>query len=55
MKKIAKTASMLALAMSIAPAFLFFADRLPLSQAKMWMLLSAALWFCTVPIWMERK
>ena len=55
MKRILQIISYLALALTLLPAVLFFADRLELSQAKLWMLAAALGWFATAPFWMEHK
>jgi len=55
MKKLAKILSGLALVMTILPALLFFADKLPLPKAKAWMLVSAAVWYVSAPLWMKIK
>jgi hypothetical protein len=55
MKRILQTVSYLALALTLLPAALFFADKLELSQAKLWMLAAALGWFVTAPFWMEHK
>jgi hypothetical protein len=53
MKPAAKIVSWLALAGTILPSLLFFADRMPLDQAKLWMLVSTVAWFAATPLWME--
>jgi len=55
MKRIAEILSWLALAVTLAPACLFFADKLDLAQAQAWMLGGTALWFIATPFWMEHK
>jgi len=55
MKKIAQTLSALALAATLVPSLLFFADLLALAQVKVWMLVAALLWFVSAPLCMERK
>ena len=55
MKRILQIISYLALALTLLPAVLFFADKLELSQAKLWMLAAALGWFVTAPCWMEHK
>lgn len=55
MKRILQTISYLALASTLLPAVLFFEDKLELSQAKLWMLAAAFVWFATSPFWMEHK
>ena len=54
-KRIAQTLSALALAATIVPPCLFFADALPLAAVQQWMLGAAALWFVVTPLWMEHK
>jgi hypothetical protein len=55
MKRIAEILSWLALAVTLAPACLFFAGKLDLAQAQAWMLSGAVLWFIATPFWMEHK
>jgi hypothetical protein len=55
MKRIAQIVSYLALAGTLLPALLFFADKLALPTAKLWMLAAALVWFVATPLWMEHK
>ena len=55
MKRVAQIISYLALAATLLPAVLFFADRLDLPAAKLWMLGAALVWFATAPLWMEHR
>ncbi len=55
MKRLAQVISYLALAATLLPAVLFFADRIELPAAKVWMLAAAVLWFVATPLWMEHK
>jgi hypothetical protein len=55
MKRIAQLISVLALAATLLPAVLFFADKLELPAAKLWMLVAALVWFVATPLWMEHK
>lgn len=55
MKRIAQIISYLALAATLLPAVLFFADRIGLPLAKTWMLAAALVWFIATPFWMEHK
>ena len=55
MKHLAQILSLLALAGTLLPPVLFFADKLTLVQTQFWLLLAALLWFATAPIWMEHK
>jgi hypothetical protein len=55
MKRIAQVISYLALAATLLPALLFFADKLELPLAKLWMLAAAVVWFVATPLWMEHK
>ena len=55
MKRIAQLISCLALAATLLPAVLFFADKLELPAAKLWMLAAAVVWFVATPLWMEHK
>ena len=55
MKRIAQIISCLALAATVLPAVLFFADQLELPLAKLCMLVAALVWFIATPLWMEHK
>jgi hypothetical protein len=55
MRTLAKAVSWLALAATILPPMLFFADRITLDAAKLWMLLATVAWFVATPLWMERS
>jgi len=55
MKHVLQIISYLALALTLLPPVLFFADKLELSQTKLWMLVAALGWFATAPFWMEHK
>ena len=55
MKRVAQIVSYLALAATLLPALLFFADKLDLQAAKLWMLAAAVVWFVATPLWMEHK
>ncbi|MCX6899583.1 MAG: hypothetical protein NT105_12910 [Verrucomicrobia bacterium] len=55
MKRIAEILSWIALAVTLAPACLFFVDKLDLAQAQAWMLVATVLWFIATPFWMEHK
>jgi hypothetical protein len=55
MKRIAQIISYLALAATLLPALLFFADKLALPEVKLWMLIAAVVWFVATPLWMELK
>ena len=55
MKRVAQIISYLALAATLLPALLFFADKLELPLAKLWMLAAALVWFVATPLWMEHK
>ena len=55
MRRAAQIASFVALAGTIVPALLFFADQMDLDRVKTWMLASTFLWFVATPLWMERK
>ncbi len=54
MKTLARTISGLALAGTILPPLLYFADRLDLSQVRLWMLVATVAWFAATPWWMDR-
>jgi hypothetical protein len=47
--------SYLALVATLLPAVLFFADKIELSCAQLWMLIAALVWFVATPLWMEHK
>ena len=55
MKRVAQIISYVALAATLLPAVLFFADRLELATGKLWMLGAALVWFVAAPLWMEHK
>jgi hypothetical protein len=55
MKRVAQTISSLALAATLLPAVLFFADKMDLPAARAWMLGAAVVWFVATPFWMEHK
>ena len=55
MKRIAQIISYLALAATLLPAVLFFADAMALPAARLWMLVAALVWFVATPLWMEHK
>jgi hypothetical protein len=55
MKRVAQIISYLALTATLLPAVLFFADKLALPTAQLWMLVSALVWFAATPLWMEHK
>ena len=55
MKRVAQLISYLALAATLLPAVLFFADKLDLPTAKLWMLAAALVWFAATPLWMEHR
>jgi hypothetical protein len=55
MKRIALIISWLALAGTLTPPCLFFADRLDLAATQQWMLLATVVWFLATPVWMEHK
>jgi len=54
MRAVARVVSWLALAATIAPPLLFFADRMDLAQMKLWMLAATIVWYVATPIWMDR-
>ena len=55
MKRIAQLISYLALAATLLPPLLFFADRIDLPATKACMLAAAVVWFIATPLWMEHK
>jgi hypothetical protein len=54
-KRIAQIISGLALAGTILPPCLFFADKLSLAASQQWMLGATVVWFMATPFWMEHK
>ena len=52
--KAAQVVSLLALAGTIAPAVLFFLDRMDLGMVHTTMLLATVVWFVSAPLWMEQ-
>lgn len=55
MKHLAQFVSYLALAGTLLPAALFFADKLELPRVQLCMLIAAVVWFLSAPVWMEHK
>ena len=55
MKAIAKTLSGLALAGTLVPACLFFADQMDAAAMMRWLLAATVVWFVATPFWMEHK
>jgi hypothetical protein len=55
MRRLWQAVSGVSLAATIAPPLLFFADRMTLDAAKLWMLIATAAWFVATPLWMERS
>ncbi len=55
MKRIAQLLSVVALAATILPPCLFFADKLGLVATQQWLLGATILWFVATPFWMEHK
>ncbi len=55
MKRLAQLLSVLALAGTLLPPCLFFANRLSLPATQQFLLAAAALWFVSAPLWMEHK
>jgi hypothetical protein len=55
MRRIAQIVSWLSLAGVVAPAFIYLFGGMTLAAVKTWMLLFSAIWFVTVPVWMDRK
>lgn len=55
MKRFAQIISFLALAGTLAPPLLYFADRLDLPHTQLAMLIAAGVWFLTAPLWMEHR
>jgi hypothetical protein len=54
-KRIAQILSALALAGTMVPPCLFFADVMTLAAVLPWMLGATVLWFVATPLWMEHK
>ncbi len=55
MKRVTPIISGLALAGTIVPSLAYLFGNTALEQAKLWMLVSTALWFISVPFWMGRE
>jgi len=55
MKRFAQLISGIALAGTLVPPCLFFADRMDLAAMQRWMLFGAILWFIATPYWMEHR
>jgi len=55
MRRIAQIVSLLSLLGVIGPAFSYLSGGMTLAAVKAWMLAFSALWFVTVPVWMDRK
>ena len=55
MKRLAQLVSLVALAGTLVPPYLFFAGALGLEAMQRWMLDAAILWFMSTPFWMEHK
>ena len=55
MKRSAQVISCLALAVTLLPPVLFFADKIALPTARFWMLVAALVWFVATPLWMEHR
>jgi hypothetical protein len=54
MRSAARVVSWLALAATIVPPLLFFADRMALGDVKLWMTVATVVWFVATPLWMDR-
>ena len=55
MKRFAQIVSGIALAGTLVPPCLFFADKMGFAAMQRWMLDAAILWFVATPFWMEHK
>lgn len=55
MRTAAKAISWLALAGTLLPPLLFFADSISLESVKLLMLGATVAWFVATPLWMERS
>lgn len=55
MKRIAQALSGIALAGTLLPPCLFFAELIELAAAQQCMLAAALVWFAATPFWMEHK
>lgn len=55
MRTLLKFVSALALALTVAPAILFFRGSLDLVQVKTAMLVAAVVWFLATPFWMGQS
>ncbi len=52
MRRLAQFASLAALAGTIVPPVLYFANHMPLGAAQGWMLAATLVWFVATPTWM---
>lgn len=55
MRSAARIVSIVALAATVLLPLLFFADRLGFAAMKAGLLIAAAVWFLSAPLWMEHK
>lgn len=55
MRKIVQIISWLSLVALMVPSVMYLAGRMELPAVKSWMLVFTAVWFATVPLWMDRK
>lgn len=55
MKKLATLVSLIGLAFVIVPVLMYLGDAMDKSRMQMLMLAGTALWFASVPFWMDRK
>jgi ABC-type nickel/cobalt efflux system permease component RcnA len=55
MKTLLQAVSGVALVGTIAPPLLFLLSRIDLDQTKLWMAVSALVWFAATPFWMDRE
>ena len=55
MKTLLKLASLAGLLLTVGPAFLVFAGRIPWSTHATLMLVGTLLWFLSAPFWMKKE
>ena len=54
MRTSAQIISWLALIGTLVPSIAYLAGNITLDAVKVWMIVCTAIWFVTVPVWMDR-
>lgn len=54
MRKVLMIVSFISLAITIVPAFLVFAQKMPMEQNKILMFIGTIGWFVTAPFWIKK-